>query len=202
MIFPPIGFLGSAANMAAPSTCATTWLVITTATPNCKEKSNKSKSIYFPQCEQRKRREKQGKKKREEKNKEERHACTSAALPAVHSHFIMHPKTKWKQTLSRQKAICTTQLSFTRESKLITSPLETKAKFTVYLICKSKKHTQKSGQMHLSSWQLTSSRVICPIKGCGTVHYQQRVSGEVQGSHQHFQARIMPPWVLDSTSKF
>jgi len=34
MIFPPIGFLGSAANMAAPSTCATTWLVITTATPN------------------------------------------------------------------------------------------------------------------------------------------------------------------------
>ena len=34
MIFPPIGFLGSAANMAAPSTWATTWLVITTATPN------------------------------------------------------------------------------------------------------------------------------------------------------------------------
>lgn len=33
MIFPPIGFLGSAVNMAAPSTWATTWLVITTATP-------------------------------------------------------------------------------------------------------------------------------------------------------------------------
>lgn len=33
-MFPPIGFLGSAENMAAPSTCATTWLVITTATPN------------------------------------------------------------------------------------------------------------------------------------------------------------------------
>lgn len=34
-MLPPIGFLGSAENMAAPSTCATTWLVITTATPNC-----------------------------------------------------------------------------------------------------------------------------------------------------------------------
>lgn len=34
MIFPPMGFLGSAANIAAPSTWATTWLVITTATPN------------------------------------------------------------------------------------------------------------------------------------------------------------------------
>ena len=34
MIFPPIGFLGSAVNIDAPSTCATTWLVITTATPN------------------------------------------------------------------------------------------------------------------------------------------------------------------------
>ena len=34
MMFPPIGFLGSAENMAAPSTWATTWLVITTATPN------------------------------------------------------------------------------------------------------------------------------------------------------------------------
>lgn len=35
IMLPPIGFLGSAENMAAPSTCATTWLVITTATPNC-----------------------------------------------------------------------------------------------------------------------------------------------------------------------
>lgn len=34
MMFPPIGFLGSVANMEAPSTWATTWLVITTATPN------------------------------------------------------------------------------------------------------------------------------------------------------------------------
>lgn len=35
IMLPPIGFLGSAENIAAPSTCATTWLVITTATPNC-----------------------------------------------------------------------------------------------------------------------------------------------------------------------
>jgi len=34
MMLPPIGFFGSAVNMAAPSTCATTWLVMTTATPN------------------------------------------------------------------------------------------------------------------------------------------------------------------------
>lgn len=38
MMFPPMGFLGSAANIAAPSTCATTWFVITTATPNWPEK--------------------------------------------------------------------------------------------------------------------------------------------------------------------
>lgn len=104
--------------------------------------------------------------------------CTSAVLSAVHNHSIMPLKTQWKQTPTGQKAIYTKLLSFARERKLITSPLENKAKFTVYLICKSKKHTQKSGQMHLSSWQLTSSWVICPIKGCGTVHYQQRVSGE------------------------
>ena len=35
IMWPPIGFLGSVANMEAPSTWATTWLVITTATPNC-----------------------------------------------------------------------------------------------------------------------------------------------------------------------
>ncbi len=35
IMFPPIGFLGSEANMADPSTWATTWLVITTATPYC-----------------------------------------------------------------------------------------------------------------------------------------------------------------------
>lgn len=35
MMLPPMGFLGSALNMAdAPSTWATTWLVITTAIPN------------------------------------------------------------------------------------------------------------------------------------------------------------------------
>ena len=34
IMLPPIGFLGSAENMAAPSTCATTWFDITTATPN------------------------------------------------------------------------------------------------------------------------------------------------------------------------
>lgn len=34
MMLPPMGFFGSEANMEAPSTCATTWLVITTATPN------------------------------------------------------------------------------------------------------------------------------------------------------------------------
>lgn len=34
MMFPPIGFLGSAWNIEAPSTCATTWFVITTAIPN------------------------------------------------------------------------------------------------------------------------------------------------------------------------
>jgi len=34
-MLPPIGFFGSAENMAAaPSTWATTWFVITTATPN------------------------------------------------------------------------------------------------------------------------------------------------------------------------
>ena len=35
MMLPPMGFFGSVANMDAPSTCATTWFVITTATPNC-----------------------------------------------------------------------------------------------------------------------------------------------------------------------
>ena len=35
MMFPPMGFLGSALNMAqAPSTWATTWFVMTTAIPN------------------------------------------------------------------------------------------------------------------------------------------------------------------------
>lgn len=48
MMFPPMGFLGSAANMAAPSTCATTWLVITTATPNCTERNNPAQCCYFP----------------------------------------------------------------------------------------------------------------------------------------------------------
>ena len=33
MMFPPMGFLGSALNIPPPSTWATTWLVITTATP-------------------------------------------------------------------------------------------------------------------------------------------------------------------------
>jgi len=36
MMLPPIGFFGSEQNMAAPSTWATTWLVMMTATPNCK----------------------------------------------------------------------------------------------------------------------------------------------------------------------
>ncbi len=40
-MFPPMGFLGSDANMEAPSTCATTWLVITTATPNYRLKLKK-----------------------------------------------------------------------------------------------------------------------------------------------------------------
>lgn len=34
IMLPPIGFFGSALNIAAPSTWATTWFVITTATPN------------------------------------------------------------------------------------------------------------------------------------------------------------------------
>ena len=34
IMFPPIGFLGSAWNMEAPSTWATTWFVMITATPN------------------------------------------------------------------------------------------------------------------------------------------------------------------------
>ena len=34
IMLPPIGFLGSAWNIDAPSTWATTWFVITTATPN------------------------------------------------------------------------------------------------------------------------------------------------------------------------
>lgn len=38
MMFPPIGFLGSAWNMEAPSTWATTWFVMTIATPNWMEK--------------------------------------------------------------------------------------------------------------------------------------------------------------------
>lgn len=49
MMLPPMGFLGSAENMAAPSTCATTWLVITTATPNCDRKDkyqNRKRKFY------------------------------------------------------------------------------------------------------------------------------------------------------------
>lgn len=38
IMLPPMGFLGSALNIAAPSTWATTWFVITTATPNWKSK--------------------------------------------------------------------------------------------------------------------------------------------------------------------
>ena len=34
MMFPPIGLICGPANIAEPSTWATTWLVITTATPN------------------------------------------------------------------------------------------------------------------------------------------------------------------------
>lgn len=161
MIFPPIGFLGSAANIAAPSTCATTWLVITTATPNYKEKSNNSESIHLPQPEW-------GKKKKE----------LSAIPSAVHNHSTTHLKTKWKQTASRQKAICRRLLRCT--GKPIISPLGSKAKFIIYLICKSKQHTQKSGKMHLSGWQLTSAGVIRPVKGCGTVHNQQCIPGEVK----------------------
>lgn len=48
IMFPPIGFLGSAENMAAPSTWATTWFVITTATPNYNQKNYKiMKSIIL-----------------------------------------------------------------------------------------------------------------------------------------------------------
>lgn len=34
IIFPPIGLIWGPAKSAEPSTCATTWFVITTATPN------------------------------------------------------------------------------------------------------------------------------------------------------------------------
>ena len=170
MIFPPIGFLGSAANMAAPSTCATTWLVITTATPNCKGKNNQGKAMCFPQSEHRK------KKKKGEKKPPE--MCTSAALSAVHNYPTVHLKPQRKQTLSGQKAISTKLLSFTRGTKPITSPLETKAKPTAYLIRKSQKHAQKSGQMHLPCCQLPSPRVIRAVQGRGTVHDQQRVPAE------------------------
>lgn len=52
MIFPPAGFLGSGLNMdAAPSTWATTWLVMTTAIPNssasrCRFRINRAKCIW------------------------------------------------------------------------------------------------------------------------------------------------------------
>ena len=47
MMFPPIGFLGSAWNMDAPSTWATTWFVITTATPNWTEKCSNAVSQHM-----------------------------------------------------------------------------------------------------------------------------------------------------------
>lgn len=34
IIFPPMGLIWGPANMADPSTCETTWFVMTTATPN------------------------------------------------------------------------------------------------------------------------------------------------------------------------
>lgn len=102
----------------------------------------------------------------------------SAIPSAVHNHSTTHLKTKWKQTASRQKAICRRLLRCT--GKPIISPLGSKAKFIIYLICKSKQHTQKSGKMHLSGWQLTSAGVIRPVKGCGTVHNQQCIPGEVK----------------------
>lgn len=46
-MFPPIGFLLSALNMAIPSTCATTWFVITTATPNYSKVNEESCQSYF-----------------------------------------------------------------------------------------------------------------------------------------------------------
>ena len=39
-MFPPMGFLGSGLNMPPPSTFATTWLVMTTAIPNCEASSS------------------------------------------------------------------------------------------------------------------------------------------------------------------
>ena len=52
IMFPPMGFLGSALNIAAPSTCATTWLVKTTATPNSsasfsKDRRNWARCIWM-----------------------------------------------------------------------------------------------------------------------------------------------------------
>ena len=35
MMLPPMGLIWGPAKIAEPSTCATTWFVITTATPNC-----------------------------------------------------------------------------------------------------------------------------------------------------------------------
>lgn len=49
-MLPPIGFLGSAENMAAPSTWATTWLVITTATPNYCQKIERSQTKRSLHC--------------------------------------------------------------------------------------------------------------------------------------------------------
>ena len=52
IMWPPIGFFYSPANIAPPSTWATTWFVITTATPNSsailyKVLKNLAKCIYL-----------------------------------------------------------------------------------------------------------------------------------------------------------
>ena len=52
------------------------------------------------------------------------------------------------------------------------------------LISKSEKCSEEPGQVHLTGTQLSSARVVCPIEGSRTVHYQESISVSVGSSRQ------------------
>ena len=52
------------------------------------------------------------------------------------------------------------------------------------LIGKSEKCPEEPAQVHLTGTQLSSARVVCPIEGSRTVHYQENISVSVGSSRK------------------
>lgn len=63
----------------------------------------------------------------------------------------------------------------------------------LYLISETEQHAQKSSQMPLTGGQLSSSRVICPVKSSSAVYDEQSVSEERFRIFQHIE-RMETVW--------